>query len=193
MPTHAMPKAEAILYKNKSLENTKNASQSQDPNVPYSLRLPLRFHALPCQRNLVTRILRPPKLEHNLDPNLPAVQQHCCEHCDKGEFGMFHQETEDPDNIFLVCLLPQKTEHDGQDLQVDAIEEARSTRVRSKRRDWCLGSIVLEMADGRSDERSEALVVVASHDRRIRIARRSRRQNCRRGCIGSGWGWLRNC
>jgi hypothetical protein len=88
--------------------------------VPISmpLRLPLAnfgfllFGSLPRKRNLVIRVWRPPKLDRDLDAQLPIVNDHRCEHYDECERGVDHEEGENVPDMGLPCLTPHEAEDD---------------------------------------------------------------------------------
>jgi hypothetical protein len=171
------------------------------PSHPYTLLRLILLRTLPRKSHFVIRVLRPPEFESNLESNLPIIYHHRGEHHNKRKRRMHHQEDEDGPDMTLPCLLPHKSEDDGQQLEVDSIKESRSRVGGSKRSHRSLGfcSVVLDAVRRRcrgcstgikGDKGSEAPVIIASHNRGLRIARRTRGRSYRRLRIRSGLGEL---
>jgi hypothetical protein len=99
-------------------------------SIPCPLRhlhLPLPILLLLClvrTRNLARRILRPPKLDHDLRAQLSMIDYHRCKPHHESEHGMRHQEIESVLDMDLPCLTPHDAEDDGEELEADAIEES---------------------------------------------------------------------
>jgi hypothetical protein len=108
--------------KPKVSHNYKSRSKHRNMQIPIPISMPLRlpfanfgillFGSLPRKRNLVIRVWRPPKLDRNLDSQLPIVDDHRCEHHDECERGVGHEEGENVPHMGLPCLTPHEAEDD---------------------------------------------------------------------------------
>lgn len=160
-----------------------------------------RLLRLPRKSNFVRRILRPPKLDSHLASQLSVVYNHGAEDDDKGESGVLHEEVKRVADMRLPCLAPDEAHNDGEELEMNAVENPGTGVDSGSSGDVCCRGIFdlvysrcwRRGAGVQSAQSGEAPVIVASDDCELRIARRSRRHRRRQARIGSGLGHLGVC